>query len=315
MQMQINPLNGPMDEVMEGVEEFVYNLIQTICKFVYDGLYESSELIFNGMFDSLNGKIASLSTELIQSPKEWNASAFAVAKGVADNACIPIAGFIISFVFCWELIHLTKESNQMQNIKPDTIMIKLLELGLCLLVCSNSFDIVMGFFDIGAYATEKLSGTSIGKIGEGLIFSKLFERKTSDFTALDMIQMLMNYFILLITRFSVMVCGIIIYVRVMLWFVELLIYASAAPIPFATFGNKEWSQVGMNYSRKMLAVCFEGFFMLLIFALYGGVLTGAYAKGGGDFTEGMFMVIGCSIAFVMLLFKAGSISSSIFNAH
>ena len=299
----------------DGLSEFAYNLLQSILETIYTGTYTGCESLFNGMFNSLNNKMGELSGNLTQSPQAWNATAFGVAENVAKNACIPIAGVVITFVFCWELIHLMQESNQMHNIKPDTILIKLITLAVCLLVCSKSFEIVMGFYEIGSFATKKVSQSTNNKeIGEDLKLEDFIEKKESDFSFWDVLKICMDFLALGVSRLTIMVCGVIIHVRVLLWFIELLIYSSVAPIPFATFGNKDWSQMGMNYVRKMLAVCFEGFFMLLIFAMYGGVLTGGYLQQG-DFFESILMIIGGSFAFVMLLYKAGSISASIFNAH
>ena len=68
----------------------------------------------------------------------------------------------------------------------------------------------------------------------------------------------------------------------------------------------------MNYTRKMLALSFEGFFMLLLFAVYGGVLEGLQT---GDFKQNLVMIIGCGFGLAVMMFKVGNISASIFNAH
>lgn len=76
--------------------------------------------------------------------------------------------------------------------------------------------------------------------------------------------------------------------------------------------NKDWSQVGMNYTRKMLALSFEGFFILLLFSTYGGILSGLQLE---DFTQSMVMILGSGFALAIMMFKIGNLSASIFNAH
>ncbi len=124
---------------------------------------------------------------------------------------------------------------------------------------------------------------------------------------------LAGYLIILnIARLATWICGILVYISVMMWFIEFLVYAGMAPVPYSTWVNREWSQVGMNYTRKMLALSFDGFFKLLLFALYGGVLGGLEL---GDFKQSLVMIIGCGFALAVMLFKTSTISASIFNAH
>ena len=42
--------------------------------------------------------------------------------------------------------------------------------------------------------------------------------------------------------------------------IEIYLYSSIAPIPFATMSNREWGQVGNNYLRGLLALGFHGIF-------------------------------------------------------
>lgn len=293
--------------------EWLYNVMQSILGSMYNYFYGKCTKFFISLFTALNVKVEWAADELTTSPQAWNSGAFSLARSVAENTLMPIAACIVTFIFCWQLIHLMQDSNRMQNVKADNILFVLICLGLCILACSKSFDIVMGFFEIGADATRGIIGKStVGSFGEGLSIEDILPRVTEDYSFGDVMDTMVASLVLGLSTLLVYVIAAIIYVRINLWFVELLIYASAAPIPLATFGNKEWSQVGMNYIRKMLAVCFEGFFMLLSFALFGAVTSGI---GGGNFYESMVMIISAAFALCIILFKAGNISASIFNAH
>lgn len=41
--------------------------------------------------------------------------------------------------------------------------------------------------------------------------------------------------------------------------IEIYLYTSVAPIPFATMSNREWGQIGNNYFRGLLALGFRDF--------------------------------------------------------
>lgn len=242
--------------------EFIDNLLQSVWKSMYQGLYNVTGAVFSKIQDVLSEGILRSRNILNSTPQEWNETAFSFIKGVAENAAIPIAGCIITFIFCWQLISMVQESNQMHNIKPETIVLLLMKLVICLLVCANSFKIVCGLFDLGHWATEHIKFVEINNPdGSGIIdFNNILNSELPEYGFGDVMTMLVNLIMTVIAQVIVYVLNVVMIIKVSMWYLELLIYASAAPIPFSTFINKEWGQVGMNYLRKILAMSFEGFF-------------------------------------------------------
>lgn len=295
------------------ISEFAAKLLEWITKELYTSLYNSVEKSLQGLFDTLNSEFSSASRSITTGPRQWNGSAFNTVQGIAENVCIPIAGAFITVIFCWEMIHLVQESNSMQNIKTERLVIVLMKFALCLMACAYSFKIVMGFCDLGVLAANRIGQTSVSISMAPTMNDLGISDPPGDGYTLEGLMELIGYkIILVIAKIAIAICGLLVYVTVMVWFVEILLYASAAPLPYSTWINKEWSQVGMNYTRKMLALSFQGFFMLLLFSMYGGILGGLQL---GDFKQSLVMVIGCGFALVVMMFKAGNISASIFNAH
>lgn len=316
--MEANSLIGSVVGGVAGdaaISEFGEKLLQWIMKTVYTGLYISVERSIQGLFDTLNNEFSAASRSITKGPRLWNGSAYDTAQSVAENVCIPVAAGFITVIFCWELIHLVQEKNSMQDVKPERLLIVLMKFALCLAVCAYSFQIVMGFCDLGIWAARQLrtmSQTSVSISYAPTLEDLGVDPSPDEYSLTDLMELAGYKIILTLAQFGIWICGILVYIRVMLWFVEFLLYASVAPIPYSTWINREWSQVGMNYTRKMLALSFEGFFMLLLFAMYGGVLGGLQL---GDFRQSLVMVIGCGFALAVMMFKVGNISSSIFNAH
>ncbi len=300
----------------DGISEFWDKIKQLILKTLYDPLYKSVSNDYSDMFSLLNTQVNDATTNIYSGPRYWGGGLpFGTVQKVAENICIPIAAAFITVIFCWELIHMVQESNSMssENAKPKKLMLVLMKFGLCLLVCAKSFDIIMAFFDVGAWASMKLGEFSSSSIrGFTVDLNNALLENPDVYTVEDLMQLCGYKIMLFFGKLGVCVCGVIVYIRIMLWFLEILLYASTAPIPYSTWINKEWSQVGMNYTRKMLALSFEGFFMLLLFAIYGSVLAGL---SQGDFMQNMVMIIGCGFALAVMMFKTGNISASIFNAH
>lgn len=305
-----------VDSIKGAGSEFIDNLIQKVYKSLYQGLYWCSEKLFNNMQSVLDTGISNSRSTLTQTPQQWNSVAFAFIKGAVENAAIPIAGCIITFIFAWQVITMVQESNQMHNIKPETMLILMLKLGICLLVCSKSFDIVNGLFDLGLWASKNIPDFGLGESG-AISFQDVLSAELEEYSFTVVMQMLVNLFLTLIALGLIYALSVAIYIRVNMWYLELLVYASAAPIPFATFINKEWGQVGTNYLRKILAMAFEGFFMLIAFGLYSAFVTKVVnsSHAPDQYLMSMITTCGCGFGLIMMLNKAGNISSSIFNAH
>lgn len=313
MLLAANPISDAANSITNSISEYFDNLMQKVLKDMYDNMYVKCESSFNGIFDTLNDMMGKSTNILKSSPESYNSAAFGTVKNISDSAFLPIAAMFATVVFCWELVHLVQESNNMQSITPQKVFLPLMKLCLCLVVCSKAFDIIMAFFEVGGRVTTAITG-STPTFGAGVSFSGLAPATLSTYSFGDVMDLVGYLLVINAVKISILAIAVLIYCRCIMWFMEIYVTASAAAIPYSTWMNKEWSQVGMNYTRKMLALAFQGPFMLLLFAIYGNIVSSAFVASG-DFLNGMFMVLGSAIVLVMLLFKTGSISESIFAAH
>ena len=293
--------------------EFIENLINTVCESLYDGMYNVADEQFKGMFGSLNDMISDSTVFITQSPQQWSPTAFNFIENIAENVCIPIAGCMVIFVFCLELIHMVQDNNQMHAITPEKVLLLMLKLGMFLLITSKSFTIVMGIYEIGSWAAVRVNPQAAGALNMKDL-SQILTRP-AEYGFGEVFGMLINMLLLFVARIVVFALAVAIFVKTNLWYLELLIYTSVAPIPMSTFMNREWGQIGNNYVRKIIAICFEGFFMLVAFGLYSALVTNLQFAQNADFMLKLFMTIGCGFALFMMLGKTGNISSSVFNAH
>ena len=102
---------------------------------------------------------------------------------------------------------------------------------------------------------------------------------------------------------------IILYVRM----IEIYLYTSVAPIPFATMSNREWGQIGTNYFRGLFALAFQAFLMMVCVAIYAVLVAGI--QFSDNLSSSLFGVMAYTVILCFSLFKTGSLSKSIFNAH
>ena len=92
-----------------------------------------------------------------------------------------------------------------------------------------------------------------------------------------------------------------------------LLYTSVAPIPFATMTNREWGQIGTNYFRGLFALAFQAFLMMVCVAIYSVLVAGI--QYSDNLSSSLFGVMAYTVVLCFSLFKTGTLSKSIFNAH
>lgn len=95
--------------------------------------------------------------------------------------------------------------------------------------------------------------------------------------------------------------------------IEIYMYSSVGAIPFATFTNREWGQIGNNYLRGLVALGFQGFFIMVCVGIYAALVNSFTVTT--DIHATIFSIAAYTVVLCFTLFKTGSISKSIFNAH
>lgn len=300
------------------ISEFITGVKEELCRSAYEALKQSVLNLYGNMMELMNSEIARANSLVTQSPQEWNASAFSFIKTIAESAFIPVAGTIITCLFAMEIVSMIDDRNHNHNISQEEWILFLSKLAVCLLVCGKAFDIIMGFFEISTLVSDNIRSVAISgsgnlSLGDSLNFA---EPSVYDFGCV--FSMIGNLILVALCWGVTNVLSIMIFFRVVLWFLEIFMYSAPASVPFSTFLNKEWGQTGWNYIRKILAVFFEGFLMMIAFGLYKFVVTNISGSGlisGSDFKYAMMMSVGCGAVLFILLSKVGTISSSIMNAH
>ena len=109
------------------------------------------------------------------------------------------------------------------------------------------------------------------------------------------------------------IVSVLIFVIVYARMIEIYLMVSLAPIPFATFGNREQSMIGQNYLRSLFALGFQGFLIMVCVGIYA-VLIQSVAFSS-DIIGSLWGVMGYTILLAFTLFKTGSVAKSILHAH
>jgi len=112
--------------------------------------------------------------------------------------------------------------------------------------------------------------------------------------------------------FAMWVMSVIIFIVVIGRMLEIYLTVSVAPIPLSTMVNREWSSVGNNYLKALLAVAFQGFLIMVCVAIYA-VLVGSIASAA-NIHIAIWTVVAYTALLCFMLLKTGGLAKSIFQA-
>lgn len=84
-------------------------ITEKITEFIKDLLTGWITSNLDTMFTDVNTKVETIATEVGKTPQNWNSGIFSMIKNLSDNVIVPIAGMIITFVLCYELISMIME--------------------------------------------------------------------------------------------------------------------------------------------------------------------------------------------------------------
>ena len=146
----------------------------------------------SGLFDSVNTEVGEIATQVGTTPAGWNAGIFNMIRSLSENVIVPIAGVIITFVMCYELIQLVIEKNNLHDLDTWIFFKWIFKTFVAVLLVTNTWNIVMGVFDITQSVVNDSAGviisdTSMRGIEEmtaGLVktYSAISEDKAKLFT-------------------------------------------------------------------------------------------------------------------------------------
>ena len=264
------------------------------------------------MFGDVNDKVGTIAGEVSKTPSTWNAGIFSMVQTLSENVIVPIAGMVISFVLIYELISMVIDKNNMHDFDTGLFFRFLFKACIAVMLLSKTFDIVMAVFDVGSHvvteAAAQISGSTSLDVEATL--TTMFNNQIGNMGIGELIGLGMETMIIsLCMKIMSVLITVILYGRM----IEIYLYVSVSPIPAATVTNREWGSVGTNYLKGLIALAFQGFFIMVCVAIYAVLVAGVAVAG--NLHSALWSVAAYTVILCFSLFKTGSLSKSIFNAH
>ena len=289
-----------MDRIFEAIEEWMRNLLT--------GMVSSN---LTTMYTDVNEKTGQIASQVGQTPQSWNGNIFSMIQNLSDSVIVPIAGMIITFVLCYELISMLTEKNNMHDIDTWMFFKYFFKMWVAVWIVSHTFTITMAVFDVGQNVVSRAAGV----IGSDTAINIDTMISTME-TAMESME-IGELVILALETMLVSLCMkvISVFITVILYgrMIEIYLYSSVGAIPFATMSNREWGQIGNNYLRGLFALAFQGFFMMVCVGIYAVLV--ANIQMSDNIHSALFGVMAYTVILCFSLMKTGNFARSIFNAH
>ena len=264
----------------------------------------------SGMFESVNNQVGEIATSVGRTPESFSPEIFAMVRNISESVIIPIAGLILTFIACYELIQLIIDHNNLANFETWIFFKWVFKTFVAVMLITNTFNITMAVFDVAQHVINASGGIIAGDTAIDASGLEALEETLQGMDLGPLIGLLLQSFVVQITMYAL---SIIIFIIVYGRMIEIYLMVSLAPIPFATFANREQNQLGQNYLRSLLALGFQGFLILVCVAIYA-VLVQSVAFSD-DIIADIWGVMGYTVLLCFTLFKTGTLAKSVFNAH
>ena len=263
-----------------------------------------------GLFDDVNTRVGEIATQVGTTPASWNAGVFSLIRQLSETVVLPIAGLILTFVATYELISLIIEKNNLHDIDTWIFFKWIFKTFVAVMILTNTFNIVMGVFDVAQSVVNNASGIVTGSTA---VTPSMLATLEADLQAMEIGSLLGLWLQSFIIGLTMTAMNIVIFVVVYGRMIEIYMLTSLAPIPFATLSNREFGSMGQNYLKSLCAVAFQGLLMLVCVAIYA-VLIQSIAISG-DPISAIWSCIGYTILLCFTMFKTGSLAKAVFNTH
>lgn len=265
----------------------------------------------SGMFDNVNRQVADISVQVGQNPQGWNSSIYSMIQNLSNSIMVPIAGVILAIVMTLELIQMIADRNNMHEVDTWMIFKWVFKSAAAVLIVTNTWNIVMGVFDMAQSVVSQASGIIDynASVDISLVMADM-EMRLAEMELGPLLGLWVQSLFIGITMWALYICiFIVIYGRM----IEIYVVTSVAPIPMATMMGKEWGGMGQNYLRSLFALGFQAFLIIVCVAIYAVLVQNIATED--DVIMAIWSCVGYTVLLCFSLFKTGSLSKSIFNAH
>ena len=287
-------------------------IIDAITEWIKDFLIEAITGNLSNMFGDVNTKVATIAGEVGKTPEQWNSGVFSMIHSLSESVIVPIAGLVIAAVLSYELIRMVIDRNNMYDFDTFIFFKWIIKAGIAAYVVSHTFDFIIAIFEVAQTMVQQSAG--VIDANASIDISSALASITTELEAKGLGELFALMLETWVVSFAMTVMGALITIILYGRMIEIYIYASVGPLPFATLANHEWGNIGTNYIRGLVALGLQGFLIMVITGIYA-ILVKSLSISGGDLHGAIWTCVAYTVLLCFSLFKSGSVAKSILNAH
>lgn len=312
---------GVISDAIDALQDWCCDLFKDGIKSQFDGISGLLSDTFTETTGS-GGSGGLVSDFITKHPSQFTgggtggSAVWSTIETLCNNVVVPIGGFVLTIILLNELIQMILRGNNFKDF-DDSIFIKWIIKALCgVILVANTFYIASALFSFG---TNVCANGLTTLFGSGAYLSEDLTLNTAALDDLELGELMTVWFISLIVHLGIMILIVAIVITLASRMIEVFMYLSVAPIPMATMMDSgEWSGIGKNWIKQLLALSFQGFFIIVALAIFKTLFANMIATLNAS-TDGvilqMAMLMGYTAALIFTILRTGAISKSIFNAR
>ena len=140
-----------MDSIIEAIEDWFRGLLVS-------GIMSN----ITNTFSALNNQVGEIATEVGRTPASFSPTIFNMIKNLAENVIMPIAGILLTFIACYELIQLVIGHNNLANFETWIFWKWIFKTFLAVTLITNTMNISMAVFDVAQHVVNNAGGIIAG---------------------------------------------------------------------------------------------------------------------------------------------------------
>lgn len=315
-------LGDKIDDIVDGIVDAIETAITKMLAGGASSMIQESLSLFKAGMKIDDG--STIGGELTTMPNDYNSSVWNIVYVICTNVVAPIGGMILVIILLYELLNMVIEGNNFREFDT-AIFFKWIFKALCgIILISHTTDIIIGIFSLGNDITigaleqvtnKDMLDLDVNTVADQ-IYNMLLDEHKADWGVL-IVFLMFSFVMFLVMLVSLVIVMLVVISRL----IEAFMYIAVAPIPMSTFMNKEWGTIGTNWLRNLMALAFQGLFIVVALGVFQAMFVSSVQDlidNSKDTTKMYLSMVNCivwAVALCFTIFKSSSISKSVFNAH
>ena len=130
-------------------------IFEQMTSWLKDWIVDGLMSLLTGVFDSVNTQVGNVAADVATSPADFTPGVFNLMKTVSNNAIMPIAGMILIFIACYELIQLVIAHNNLANFETWIFFKWIFKTYVAVMLITHCFNITMAIFDVAGHVISQ----------------------------------------------------------------------------------------------------------------------------------------------------------------